>query len=209
MEIIPKSISRRKFIGATLLAAAAMAGAEGKCLEPTWLKVRRVRLGAEGLGLRLVHFSDLHHKGNRAYLQSVVDEINALKPDFACFTGDLVESRQFLPETLEILSCIKVPLYGVPGNHDYWSRISFAPVIACFNATGGAWLLLRPEDIRLDTVLKAVHGCAHLGLAPRGAPGCPVGERIPRQVVKAMKAADEAVTERLSHITVADLLAAD
>lgn len=141
MEIIPKPINRRKFIGATLLAAAAIAGAEGKCLEPTWLKVRRVRLGAADWGLRLVHFSDLHHKGNREYLQTVVDQINALEPDFVCFTGDLVEARQFLPETLEILSGINVPLFGVPGNHDYWSRISFAPVMECFNATGGAWLV--------------------------------------------------------------------
>ena len=73
-------------------------------------------------------------------------------------------------------------------------------------ATGGAWLLLRPEDIRLDTVLKAVHGCAHLGLAPRGAPGCPVGERIPRQVSRAIAAADQAASERLDGFTVADLL---
>jgi DNA-binding IscR family transcriptional regulator len=76
-------------------------------------------------------------------------------------------------------------------------------------ASGGAWLLAKPEDIRLDTVLKAVNGCAHLGCAPPGAQGCPVGERIPRQVVKAIKAADEAVSERLSRITVQDLLAAD
>ena len=141
MVVIPKQISRRKFIGATLLAAAAMAGAEGRCVEPTWLKVRRVRLGEAGLGLRLVHFSDLHHKGNREYLQAVVDQVNALEPDFACFTGDLMESPRFLPETLEILSGIKVPLYGVPGNHDYWTKISFTPVSDCFNATGGAWLV--------------------------------------------------------------------
>jgi spermidine/putrescine-binding protein len=36
---------------------------------------------------------------------------------------------------------IKSPLFGVPGNHDYWSGISFAPVHKCFESTGGAWLL--------------------------------------------------------------------
>jgi DNA-binding IscR family transcriptional regulator len=55
-------------------------------------------------------------------------------------------------------------------------------------------------------VLRAVNGCAHFGLPPPGAKGCPVGERIPRAVGAAIKAADAAAAERLSRITVADLL---
>ena len=74
-------------------------------------------------------------------------------------------------------------------------------------ATGGSWLLRQPEDIRLDEVLKAVNGCAHIGSPPAGAKGCPISEHIPRQVAKALTAADEAATEALSKITIADLLA--
>lgn len=74
-------------------------------------------------------------------------------------------------------------------------------------AGGGSWLLRPADQIRLDEVLRAVGGCAHLGSPPPGAKGCPVGERIPRQVVKAIAAADAAAAERLSRITVADLLA--
>jgi DNA-binding IscR family transcriptional regulator len=74
-------------------------------------------------------------------------------------------------------------------------------------ASGGSWLLLRPEEIRLDVVLKAVNGCAHLGSAPAGAKGCPVGEHIPRQVGKVLTLADQAASEALSRITIADLLA--
>jgi len=73
-------------------------------------------------------------------------------------------------------------------------------------ASGGAWLLTEPSKITLDQVLRAVHGCAHLGCPPPGAQGCPVGERIPKQVSKAIAAADAAAGERLSRITVADLL---
>ncbi|MBX3477551.1 MAG: Rrf2 family transcriptional regulator [Brevundimonas sp.] len=73
-------------------------------------------------------------------------------------------------------------------------------------AAGGSWLLKRPEDIRLDAVLRAVNGCAHLGSPPAGAKGCPVGEHIPRQVAKALTAADAAAAEALSRITIADLL---
>lgn len=74
-------------------------------------------------------------------------------------------------------------------------------------ASGGAWLLRRPEDIRLDEVLKAVNGCAHIGSPPAGAKGCPVSEHIPRQVAKALTAAELAAADALSKITIADLLA--
>lgn len=73
-------------------------------------------------------------------------------------------------------------------------------------AGGGAWLLRKASEITLDQVLRAVDGCAHLGKPPPGARGCPVGEKIPREVAKAITAADEAASRRLSQITVADLL---
>jgi DNA-binding IscR family transcriptional regulator len=74
-------------------------------------------------------------------------------------------------------------------------------------ASGGAWLLRRPEDIRLNEVLAAVNGCAHIGSPPAGAKGCPVSEHIPRQVAKALTAAEVAAADALSKITIADLLA--
>jgi DNA-binding IscR family transcriptional regulator len=74
-------------------------------------------------------------------------------------------------------------------------------------ASGGAWLLRRPEQITLDQVLKAVNGCAHLGSPPAGAKGCAVSEHIPRQVAKALTAADRAASAALAKITIADLLA--
>lgn len=73
-------------------------------------------------------------------------------------------------------------------------------------ASGGAWLTAAPETIGLDRVLLAVHGCAHLGVPPPGVKGCPVGEMIPEAVQAALDAANGAATERLSQITVADLL---
>lgn len=76
-------------------------------------------------------------------------------------------------------------------------------------ASGGAWLLRRPEAITLDEVLRAVNGCAQLGSPPAGAKGCPVGEHIPRQVAKALTAADKAAGAALAQITIADLLDED
>lgn len=121
--------------------APAATVTDARWLEPTWLEVRRLRIGDGPPAVRLVHFSDLHYKGDRAYAESVVRTINSFSPDLVCFTGDIMEQTRFLPEALEILSGIKSPLFGVPGNHDYSSGASFEVIGQCFAATGGAWLL--------------------------------------------------------------------
>jgi predicted MPP superfamily phosphohydrolase len=83
--------------------------------------------------------------------------INRQSPAFVCFTGDLVcftgdligdpvDKPEYLSEALAILKAIRAPLYGVPGNHEYWSKRSFAPISKAFGATGGAWL--RDEQVR-------------------------------------------------------------
>ena len=76
-------------------------------------------------------------------------------------------------------------------------------------AAGGAWLIRPADRIGLDLVLRAVNGCGHFGALPMGSKDCPVGERLPKAVQAAIKAADEAAARQLSSTSVADLLAAD
>lgn len=152
-------LNRRKFIITALLATPFAVAGDARVLEPQWVKTHHLRL-ADAPAHRFVHFSDLHHKGDRAHTQSVVDRINSLAPDFVCFTGDLIEDKQFLPETLELLSGIKSPLYGVPGNHDYMSHASFPDIAKCFAATGGAWLVDEQKEIAGGAI--NLIGVAHL-----------------------------------------------
>jgi len=140
-------ISRRKLILGALFGASCAVFGDAWLVEPNWIKVRLLCIGKALLPHRLVHITDLHHKGDRDYLQSVVGKINFVMPDFVCFTGDLLEDRKFLPEALDILAGIKVPLFGVPGNRDYLSGMSFEPVKKCFAATGGAWLLDEQREL--------------------------------------------------------------
>src|SRR4051794_15264816 len=100
-------LTRRRFLCAAALLAPAAAVADSRYLEPGWLKVKRLSLASEKPAHRLVHFTDLHHKGESALLKEVVSSINALRPDFVCFTGDIVEEARFLSEALEILSGIQ------------------------------------------------------------------------------------------------------
>ena len=93
-------MSRRWFILTSLLCAPLAVAADARWLEPEWVKVRRFRVGTNKPTHRLVHFTDIHHKGDCAYLLSVVNKVNALSPDIVCFTADLIEESKYLPEAL-------------------------------------------------------------------------------------------------------------
>jgi uncharacterized protein len=169
-------INRRHFIFLSLAATPALVCADASWLEPQWVKTRFIKLPGNNPTHRIVHITDIHHKGDRPYLESVVAKINCLSPDAVCFTGDLIEQKRFIPETLEILQKIKSPLYGVPGNHDYWSHGNFAEIEKAFAATGGAWLM----DSQATMADGKVHitGVTCLRGKPAALPPKPDGKNI-------------------------------
>jgi len=66
-----------------VLSAPFLAFGDAKWIEPSWVKTKTIRLGNGKLSHRFLQFTDVHHKGDRAYLESVVKKINALSPE--CF----------------------------------------------------------------------------------------------------------------------------
>lgn len=154
---LPFKLTRRRWLLGLGLGLPVVVAGDAVALEPSWLRVCHVRLAKDQPTHRIVHFTDVHHKGDRRFLEAVVRQINDLQPDFACFTGDLIEEASHLKEALEVLRQIRVPLYGVPGNHDYWAKVDFRLMTEAFKATGGAWLM--------DETARTVDGkCTITGL---------------------------------------------
>lgn len=163
-----KWMTRRRFF-AGLAAGSAGLAAQALAVEPGWLQVRRVRLAAlSGAGCRLVQISDIHHKGDVDLFRKVVSTVNGLKPDVVLFTGDLVEESAFWEEALELLGGIKAPLFGIPGNHDYWAEVDFAPAMELCARGGGAWLMDgRAEALEGKLEVWGVTGAARPVFTPR------------------------------------------
>ena len=142
-------------VGIGIVAICVIAGlcvAYSFFIEPQWLTIKSVTL-SESPTVTLIHISDTHYKGNRKYLTRVVETINKLDADFVCFTGDLVEEKKYLPECMALLSTINKPLYGIPGNHDQWARVSKADLSDYFETTGGKWLENKSVTIMDNTVV--------------------------------------------------------
>jgi predicted MPP superfamily phosphohydrolase len=136
-------VRRRTVLKACAAAVPALCAFDTLFVEPEWLRVRRVTPAGGTHGIRLAHFTDLHHKGDRAYLDKVVRAIDEAGVDIACFTGDIVESRAYLDDALDALAQLSVPTFAAPGNHEYWANAPLEQVGAAFRKTGGDLLRNR------------------------------------------------------------------
>src|SRR5450432_1630344 len=160
-----RTFSRRQFLGLSLLALPTAAGIDGRFTEPTWLRITQLDLYPQPTN-RFVHFSDLHYKGDAEYATKVVRTINALEPEFVCFTGDLVEDPSLAPAALDFIRQIERPVYACPGNWDYVSRADLREYEKAFRATGGAWLEDRScvlEKKNIELIGMGLRGAQALG----------------------------------------------
>jgi len=134
-------LTRRRFLmslplfGGGAFCAAAF-------VEARLVETRRLDMRGLGLGKRIVHFSDLHYRGDRAFGEGIIERIQSLEPDYVVFTGDLVEHRKrtYLKDALDLIAGIGVPTFGVPGNHDPLDAESIADCRKAYETHGGAFL---------------------------------------------------------------------
>jgi uncharacterized protein len=150
-----KRLSRRRWLLHGLWLTPVAAVGDALAVEPGWIRKRKIRIGSGRIGKRFAHFTDVHFKGDSEQLESVVEIVNDAAVDFAVFTGDLIEEEALLEPALSLLGRIRVPLYGIPGNHDHWSGADFSPFRETFAATGGRWL--QDESVTLaDAPIRIV-----------------------------------------------------
>ncbi len=154
------AVTRRTFLKRTTFALGAVAAVDALGVEPRWLEVTRLDFSHLGLGKTIVHLTDLHYQGNRAWLETILEVTRAEKPDLVCFTGDLVDRKEtkYLAEAADLLKTAGAPVYAVIGNHDPYDPESVEAYRSVGRATGGAWLL----DEAVDLGSFAIHGTGGL-----------------------------------------------
>ena len=134
-------MTRRRFLTLALAAAPSISLANTLVPDQTRLRLSRFDLHGPDAPCKLVHISDLHHRGDIAFTENIFTAIQKEKPDFVCFTGDLIDNSDRLSEALEIIRAIGFPVFGIPGNHDHYCTNSFHRHDRAFAATRGAWLM--------------------------------------------------------------------
>jgi len=139
--MIEKSVlSRRQFLSFLLAAIPSASIAHGVTADSDQLRVSVNHLKLSGASVRFAHFSDLHYRGESALIREVSKKIQQLCPDFACFTGDLIDNPDNKEGAFSFVRSLGCPVYAVPGNHDYSCGVPFREFEELFVSTGGAWL---------------------------------------------------------------------
>ncbi len=136
-EALPEDPDRRRFLGQALnLALLGLAGgtaALGFFGTRRIAEVVPVRIPVKGLpealdGFRIAQISDLHvgPTVRRPLLETLVERVNALKPDLVAVTGDLVDGsvRRLAPHVAPLKRLqARHGTWFVTGNHEYYSGV--------------------------------------------------------------------------------------
>lgn len=93
-------------------------------------KLERIKIPLKNLQspLNAVQISDLHIGGliEENVVREIVQQVNALKPDFIVLTGDIIDTEVArVPKAMAELARLNAPLgvYFVTGNHEYFHDI--------------------------------------------------------------------------------------
>jgi predicted MPP superfamily phosphohydrolase len=166
------------------MAAPFLGVGYGAC-EATWLRVDRQTIPVPHLpsafqGKTVAVLADPHHSDfvTLDFVQSAVDQVNALKPDLILLPGDFVHSHPdhiYMRPCIAAMARLKAPLgvYAVPGNHDHWDEVE--ELHECLKefriidlTNTGCWIHLDGVRLRLGGVDDLWEGKQRLGAALDG-----------------------------------------
>jgi uncharacterized protein len=158
---VTKQLSRRKFLRRAGWGAAGLAGtgtAVSVFGERNWPKVYRTRVALPGLpagldGLTICQLSDLHRGPfvGEEFIRRGVALAMRLKAELIVLTGDFVsntaEDSESLGAAISTLAA-RHGVYGVLGNHDYWTNnVEAVSTALTRNGVG----MLTNRSVRLQT----------------------------------------------------------
>jgi predicted MPP superfamily phosphohydrolase len=111
--------------GAAGLSAWGARGARVGAAETKRVRIGLARLPQSLTGYRIAQITDIHVGPTigRAYVEDIVDRVNALEPNLVAVTGDLVDgSVEQLGSLVEPIANLKAAdgVFFVTGNHEYF-----------------------------------------------------------------------------------------
>jgi len=115
-------------VAAVTAAAAGVAASEAANVRVKEVRVPLWRLPPALDGTSIVQITDIHIGPTlgRAFLEDVVQKVNALVPDVVAITGDLVDaSPEAIGDAVSVLGELRARhgVYFVTGNHEYYAGV--------------------------------------------------------------------------------------
>ncbi len=148
-----RPISRRKFLGGSVILTCGAFLGYGAEVEPNRTVVTRTVMKADGASadrtVRLVQLSDLHLRKIGFHEERIADAVHGLRPDLIVVSGDVCSYKNGdgLFERFLALLDRTIPVYGILGNWEYWGKIDIPRLAEIYRQHNGR--LLVNESVRL------------------------------------------------------------
>ncbi|MCF8720971.1 putative MPP superfamily phosphohydrolase [Nitrospina gracilis Nb-211] len=174
-DIFTKPIPRRSFLKGMLGVFAVSGAGVGQGYAGTWssnIRLERVKITIQNLppafrGFTIGLLSDLHSSPivSKGHLQSAAELLMTAKPDMIALTGDFIGHTfhfpgepphgfepEYIMNIVEAFSGLEAPhgIYGVLGNHDYWSGPEAMEMLEREFERGFGVQWLRNRNTRLE-----------------------------------------------------------
>lgn len=144
------NLTRRRFVQWVAGAGLTVGGMVGytRTVEPRWLSIDELELPIAGLpvaldGKRIAQLSDIHLSQyfSPDRFAGAIQQVAQLAPDWLMLTGDFVgDNAEDAAGLIDPLRTLTMPIFGVLGNHDYWSN---RPTVSSFLEQANVQLLLN------------------------------------------------------------------
>jgi len=96
-------------------------------ISTSFLRIKTIKIQSKKIieKKHIVFISDIHLGSNSIkHLKKIIKKINFLNPDLILIGGDLIDSSSFKIDKLSVLNELKIPIYFVTGNHEYYLKNS-------------------------------------------------------------------------------------
>ncbi|HEX2535279.1 MAG TPA: metallophosphoesterase [Chitinophagaceae bacterium] len=157
---MPISNRKKMALSGALLAAAVLL--EGGWLQKYFFEVRRFRIGPRrgGPTLRILLLTDLHFRRRLfPFHRRLARKVRALQPDLILFAGDTLDDDGHAAPVDQFFSLLpRVPLIGIPGNHDRLAAIPLSGLEDLFRKHAGRLLINETVTLTLKEVPLTVTG---------------------------------------------------
>ena len=96
-------------------------------ISTSFVRIKTIKIQSEKIIKKkhLVFISDTHLGSNSIrHLKKIIKKINTINPDLILIGGDLIDTSSFKLDELSVLRELKIPIYFVTGNHEYYLKNS-------------------------------------------------------------------------------------
>lgn len=118
--------TRRQFIKRGIFATIGFVFLDTFWFEKSFVQWKKIDLTNKNNDpIKIIQLTDLHFKGIDTKYKRIAKKINSINPDLLVFTGDSIDSDEYINDFNQFLKLINFDIkkYSITGNWEYWGKV--------------------------------------------------------------------------------------